>query len=77
MTTAVHIPTHSEYRLLVPTALLKFLPFVFFILVGMIWTLKAILTCTSLIAKDIEHLLKCLLAIFISAFENVQFISLL
>lgn len=42
----------------------------------MVWTLKDILTCTFLIAKDTEYRFKYLVAIYISAFENVQFINL-
>ena len=34
------------------------------------WYLKVVLICISLIAKDVEHFLKCLSAFLISSIEN-------
>lgn len=42
------------------------------ILMGVIWNLSAVI-CIALIAKDVEHFLRDLLAIFISSTENSLF----
>lgn len=42
------------------------------ILMGVIWNLGAVI-CIALIAKDVEHFLRDLVAIFISSTENSLF----
>jgi hypothetical protein len=39
------------------------------------WNLSVVLICISFMARDGEHLFMCILAIWISSFEKVQFSS--
>lgn len=43
-----------------------------FILIGMRWNLKVVLTCSSLVARDTEHFLECFPG-FVISFENSLF----
>ena len=45
------------------------------ILTGVRWTLRVVLICISLMAKDVEHFLSCFSAIPYSSIENVLFSS--
>ena len=47
------------------------------ILTGVRWNLRVVLICISLMAKDVEHFLKCLSAILDSSVESVLFKSVL
>ena len=64
---------------LTPHPLQHRLSMVFFslaILTGVSWYLKVVLICISLIAKEVEHVLKCLLVIRSSSVVNSLFSSL-
>ena len=45
------------------------------VLTGVRWNLRVVLICISLMAKDFEHFLKCLLAILDSSVESSLFRS--
>ena len=45
------------------------------ILTGVMWNLKVVLICISLMTKDIEHFFRCFLAIWYSSVENSFFSS--
>jgi hypothetical protein len=48
---------------------------IFAILTGVRWNLRVVLTCTSLMSKDVEHFFNCFSALQYSSVENSLFSS--
>lgn len=65
------LPSLIRFSILVNTSSCLFL--ILAILAGMAWHLTMALPCTSLQAKDTEHLFRCLLAMCMSSLEKCLF----
>ena len=76
----ISLQPHQQWRSvpLSPQPRQHLLSSVFWILAnstGVRWNLRVVLICISLMAKDIEHFLRCFSAIGYSSIENVLFSS--
>jgi hypothetical protein len=67
---SVPLSPHPHHHLLSPEF------FILAILTGVMWNLRVVLICISLMTKDAEHFFRCFWAIQVSSVENSMFRSI-